>query len=1743
MQIASSTNSRLFEPGAFLDSQTTDSQFVRTLDTCVPQSRQVKKNITQSSVKLEDATTEPIVGTLDSTFDVLVSTLAVLQGRVRDLEYELSRKDARLTLQGQELLSTKEFLQSRTEELSRERDLAQQYRSDWAQLELHCQALENDIEDSGLQRPKSPFFESQFPSWKTSPVRRPRKRMTPGLECATVSRGASVEPGNAEDVMTSVHDDRRCPSHNDIRHTSYLEGKDEKDVEVASECESMRDYETQEDALWRVISAGAPTFKKRRLLYEHDFEVNGNRGCCTVCPGSKWTQMKNLRAHAKLARHIAFSKRAAVVASRTYGVSSNPPASQQGSVEEYLSDVDWEDVDEEPPILPQNRRSEFQQDAYLPDLVALFHAEALQSGVSLTGDGLASDETLRALQEALEGTTIVESALWPYDDEAPSVEAAEDADEDFDLLALADSDAAVASAQEIAENYFGAGRGEPSEDYYPYPNKAMMKTDILFSSPRLRFSRSQQQAVIAWGKELGARNVPSLYALEKFQSESKRALGDPTTKVATASGNILYINDPLKMLAKMYAHLPTRQLLHSLPELTPNQLKEVWQADKWLLEVPDDVLTPMIRQDGKDFYVNELTYCQDGQWFIPERYFEYQGNTFALGRAVMSLSTGLVVSEQRTTLACATFINNWPEVEAANPSNIRFAAQSAPYANRMPNPDRLLADGLEWECPPLIVFIDDVSEKPVKDAMTASGVKDSLAMSVIQKLIATGKTLRRSTPTRSALTPEAVNHLLTEELKKYRGKAIINPLLDMPGFDVHKDTPVEPLHTHLLGIVKYFWAQTVWILEKDKKLSIFQSRLNSLSQSGLNIPKIMADYMCRYRGGLIGKHFKMISQVMVFAICDLVSEDLRKTWLAIGRLTVLIWETEIHDRHEYLVDLLQAIQDVQDFAATLSPGILLTKIKFHVLRHLVEHVARFGPAVLLSTERYESFNRIFRLCSIHSNRQAPSRDIATTFANLDRCRHILTGGHWFDEKSGQWIQAGRHVREYLKTHELDAHLLGVPTEHHGEPGTTTLPPRATRTPGVVWAETLAAELMPNVHSHEGVWDRAKSIATRTRGDTASCGDEVLFQMEGGRYSPLVFGSVKEILTPSTLANQAVRSLVVVELSRVESDVHPELLMPMLSRTGRYQLLDVNYLVCVVNVQHDCIHSGCSIYTQPLMQERQAVTRTRQIVSHKNSGRYIVNMHALHNHRYIRRALPPSLATFPTFFGDRLSLHLAAASSLRDQRLQKKLAKEASSRKQAEDARRANTIAAAENESLGLLGDDVNELEMFGSTTELLQPGIGIDLPLRVEPRGPRGRRGSARGNRTNAGLVLDPGMPSTHGNSNGSVPPSADWMSRFLMPAPTPHPLPGPPGLQDDPFCTPNAGILPDSHGVQNTDIMSHNSNSQDSSTDSSANEGPWVFSNSPLIPPSSNMLGMRRERDYDEDTQEGPQPPPSQRRVPGQHMRQFASQQASAHGLNAEQAKAIIEFSELKLAEMIIVMHVAMLKHENMMAQRMLRLYVRHADFQLRLRNHIAAALLAVDVRAYVKGVLTQMMDHFRDNLDALGLPPITKDDPVDWQMFRTSVSDELAVQRSWMKGKINASCNAREPQDIYTLTSNLLIYGIKPRSLHFGRFAFLRWAISQFNKTKKPGQNGKHWEYVDERIAEMRAGMRQYPPAQRRMQEAAFFANMLAEDQVLYPTSSGALMRQTYDDEAGHDWQRNMEVVVSNFIVDDDDVGQPAV
>ena len=62
--------------------------------------------------------------------------------------------------------------------------------------------------------------------------------------------------------------------------------------------------------------------------------------------------------------------------------------------------------------------------------------------------------------------------------------------------------------------------------------------------------------------------------------------------------------------------------------------------------------------------------------------------------------------------------------------------------------------------------------------------------------------------------------------------------------------------------------------------------------------------MCQYRGGLIGKHFKTIVQLLPHVIYDMVEMDLLDAWVLLGRLTVLCWYTEITDTEKYLVNFI-----------------------------------------------------------------------------------------------------------------------------------------------------------------------------------------------------------------------------------------------------------------------------------------------------------------------------------------------------------------------------------------------------------------------------------------------------------------------------------------------------------------------------------------------------------------------------------------------------------------------------------------------------------------------------------------------------------------------------------------------------------------------------------------------------------------------------------------------------------------------
>jgi hypothetical protein len=193
----------------------------------------------------------------------------------------------------------------------------------------------------------------------------------------------------------------------------------------------------------------------------------------------------------------------------------------------------------------------------------------------------------------------------------------------------------------------------------------------------------------------------------------------------------------------------------------------------------------------------------------------------------------------------------------------------------------------------------------VKNAVSRSGIKDSATTTIVDRLLALGKMLRKKIAGQPRLSEADVTACLARELDLLlSGQSLddrINPLLSMPGINIHKDTPTKILHTVLLGIVKYFWGQTAYILEKDQLIRVFQTRLASINQEGLNALTIHADNIIRYKGALVGKHFKGLAQVMPYLIYDLVPEKVLQGWSLIGKLVVLLWHASIEDTEAYLV--------------------------------------------------------------------------------------------------------------------------------------------------------------------------------------------------------------------------------------------------------------------------------------------------------------------------------------------------------------------------------------------------------------------------------------------------------------------------------------------------------------------------------------------------------------------------------------------------------------------------------------------------------------------------------------------------------------------------------------------------------------------------------------------------------------------------------------------------------------------------
>ncbi|KAH6905394.1 hypothetical protein BKA70DRAFT_1387014 [Coprinopsis sp. MPI-PUGE-AT-0042] len=525
----------------------------------------------------------------------------------------------------------------------------------------------------------------------------------------------------------------------------------------------------------------------------------------------------------------------------------------------------------------------------------------------------------------------------------------------------------------------------------------------------------------------------------------------------------------------------------------------------------------------------------------------------------------------------------------------------------------------------------------VTNLQTDTGVKDKITEHWIAILIEKARAMREE----KEMTPEEVKPLIIKWLDE-QPEDKMNPLLSFEGLDPTQDTPVEVLHTILLGVVKYVWHM-LHISWQEADRSTFALRLQSTDMLGIKGPPIRAAYMMQYRNNLIGKNFKTIMQTMVFHMHGIATPLQFELVRAVGELGALIWITEIDDMEQYLGDLTVSIGNVLDAFSDLDPTKIINKVKLHVLTHLPQDIRRFGPAVRSSTEIFECYNAIFRLCSVLSNHQAPSRDIARQFASMDRIKHILSGGYW--KQDGQWVRASEKVQEVLRSDEVIQRHMGWVPPRQISPGTVRL--KGERNfPPIEWSTTSSSLGECNTPSHitpqpTSHWRRAYTVTSEV-GDHCHEHSWVFARKDGG----YIIGRIKEIISSDVGDYQP---LVCFEPFSTKDELHPSFKMPVLYRSSgpKYLVVPSTAIFCEISVQHDCRTFDCQpTLTRPQRQEREDTSATVSFISHNSDDHFVLNTHAIHNAHLLRQVLARNLLAPQPIYIDRELRHAELSAPLR-----------------------------------------------------------------------------------------------------------------------------------------------------------------------------------------------------------------------------------------------------------------------------------------------------------------------------------------------------------------------------------------------------------------------------------------------------------------------------------------------------------------
>lgn len=479
-----------------------------------------------------------------------------------------------------------------------------------------------------------------------------------------------------------------------------------------------------------------------------------------------------------------------------------------------------------------------------------------------------------------------------------------------------------------------------------------------------------------------------------------------------------------------------------------------------------------------------------------------------------------------------------------------------------------------------------------------TGVKGKLSEKVLNEV---------SEQTRN--TPPSERRTLAYEALAERKEELLDGTLTFRDFDPAKHTPVELLHTFLLGVVKYLWHDTFSVLSAPDR-DTFAARLRNTSHFSIVGPTAsQAEYIKRYPNSLIGRHLKEIMQLGAFALEDLpISTDLFHLWIDLGRLTTLVWFTTITDIDRFRRNLKIAIANVLDDFSILYPARIIRKSKLHILVHLEEDILAFGPLPGVTSERFESYNAVFRHSAVYSNRQHPSRDVAVDCAGHERVKQIMSGGYLKDEEvwrvpSSSLVGLTTGI-QILK----DQFTLEKPLETPGDFAVSAVARRSHRDPrdDEEIRKVNNKDDFPNVFGTLGKTQSCEYVVSRKK-DRCYQNSWVV-----ARSSTLMMGRV------SRLFCQFGKPFIVLDVFKLCKEMDPKMEMPLLTPDCQSIMTEADSLLFDFNVQ-------------------------------ESQGQFRLNYHSLHHQDLLFQVLPRGLFDVSYRFDDRENLHHRTAETLREEK--------------------------------------------------------------------------------------------------------------------------------------------------------------------------------------------------------------------------------------------------------------------------------------------------------------------------------------------------------------------------------------------------------------------------------------------------------------------------------------------------------------